>query len=364
MSRRILAFSRGRPTMCRWLRLPRSVPTRDGEPRAPGGVARRAPGGVHLVLGHGGDPHAARGLGARRRPERVADDRRAGRLHHGRSCTPSSTWPTSSRAARLPLLRQAGAAFNAARVLSSGLPVGRRLPLPDRGDAGRRLSGRHEDRGLLVPTGLGWSSASCGRARPGTASPYLTSGGAGMDWRSCPRGLVARARGGAIVVAAFRTVRISGSARRSMPERRRASSRAPRFATPPSATSAHGGSCTRCGLWGRSTCAPFRGRGRPWSAAIPLIAFATVVVAPWLVGGGWVSRRVGERQWLSCPSCGGALCALSASPRPPARRPRRLSAGVVSLRVSDSPQFSAWPRATVAGVHGHRPHDPTGSVSR
>jgi MFS family permease len=88
----------------------------------------------------------------------------------------------------------------------------------------------------------------------------------------------------------------------------------------------------------------FTGADAAWSAAIPLIAFATVGAgAVGCVGGGWVSRRAGERQVaLVSLAVSGAMCALSgfAQALPPAALVAYLMVWGVFV-VSDSPQFSA-----------------------
>jgi MFS family permease len=88
----------------------------------------------------------------------------------------------------------------------------------------------------------------------------------------------------------------------------------------------------------------FATRGEDWKGAIPLLAFATVAMGTvGCVVGGWVSRRVGERNVaLASLVASGTLCALSgfAYRLPPAPLLIFLLAWGFFV-VSDSPQFSA-----------------------
>ena len=88
----------------------------------------------------------------------------------------------------------------------------------------------------------------------------------------------------------------------------------------------------------------FASRGESWLKAIPLVAFATVAMgAVGCVVGGWVSRRVGERNVaLASLLTSGTLCILSglAYELPPVALLAFLLVWGFFV-VSDSPQFSA-----------------------
>jgi MFS family permease len=197
-------------------------------------------------------------------------------------------------------------------------------------------------------TGLGWRlGVLVGALVLGTASPYLIQAvGAGIDWRVlATAGSLSALLGGAIVVGAVpdgpylraRAAFDAGAALRV-------------FARPDFRYTAFGyfghmwelyAFWSLLGFYLRDR---FAGGDAGWSAAIPLIAFATVGVgAVGCVVGGWISRRVGERRVaLVSLVVSGAACALSgfaqALPAP------ALVAYLIVwgfFVVSDSPQFSA-----------------------
>jgi MFS family permease len=197
-------------------------------------------------------------------------------------------------------------------------------------------------------TGLGWRlGVLVGALVLGTASPYLIQAvGGGMDWRVlASAGSVLALVGGAIVVAALPD---GPHLRDRAPFDARAAARV--FESPAFRYTAFGYFGHMWELYALWALVAFYLRDRfvgadaAWSAAIPLVAFATVGVgALGCVGGGWASRRVGERQVaLVSLVVSGALCALSgfAHALPPAALVAYLLVWGVFV-VSDSPQFSA-----------------------
>jgi MFS family permease len=197
-------------------------------------------------------------------------------------------------------------------------------------------------------TGLGWRlGVLVGALVLGTAAPYLVqAAGVGADWRVlATAGSVLALAGGTLVVA---TVPDGPYLTTRAPFDARAAARV--FARPEFRYTAFGYFGHMWELYALWSLVAFYLRDRftgadaGWSAAIPLIAFGTVGAgALGCVAGGWVSRRVGERQVaLVSLIVSGGLCVLSgfAQALPaPALVAYLLVWGV--FVVSDSPQFSA-----------------------
>jgi MFS family permease len=197
-------------------------------------------------------------------------------------------------------------------------------------------------------TGLGWRlGVLVGALALGTASPYLVQAvGTGADWRVlATAGSVLALVGGALVVTMvpdgpYLTARAPFDARAAMRV----------FARPAFRYTAFGYFGHMWELYALWSLVAFYLRDRfvgadaVWSRAVPLIAFATVGIgAVGCVGGGWVSRRAGERKVaLVSLLVSGVMCALSGFAQalpPPALVAYLLAWGV--FVVSDSPQFSA-----------------------
>jgi MFS family permease len=242
-----------------------------------------------------------------------------------------------------------GAAFNAGFAWASG---GLPSALAFRFLTGVTLAGVYPVGMKIVAswfrTGLGWRlGVLVGALVLGTASPYLVqAAGAGADWRLlASAGSVLAAAGGSLVVAMVPDgPYLTGRA----PFDARAAARV--FAIPAfryTAFGYFGHMWELYALWSLVALFlrdRFTGADAGWSASIPLIAFATVGMgALGCVGGGWVSRRVGERRVaLVSLTTSGALCVLSGLAQalpPPALIGYLLVWGV--FVVSDSPQFSA-----------------------
>ncbi len=197
-------------------------------------------------------------------------------------------------------------------------------------------------------TGLGWRlGVMVGALVFGTATPYLIQAlGAGSSWRGLTSlGSASAVAGGLLIATAIGDgPYLSARARFDPTALLRV------FAHPPFRNTAFGyfGHMWELyALWslvGFYLAGSFAVRGAEWAKAIPLVAFATVAVgAVGCAAGGWISRRVGERD-VAIVSLGvsGTACALSgfAYALPPAALVAFLLVWGLFV-VSDSPQFSA-----------------------
>jgi MFS family permease len=191
--------------------------------------------------------------------------------------------------------------------------------------------------------GLGWRlGVLVGALGLGTASPYLVRAvGVGGDWRTLAGSASVAAVAAAVLVTAALADGpfLRGRARFDLTAAARVF-REPSFRLV--ALGYFGHMWELYALW---SLVLFFVAGRGWSASdSALVAFATVAAgAVGCVGGGWLSRRIGERRVaLGALVASAACCALSglayALPAP-------LLVGFLvlwgSVAVADSPQFSA-----------------------
>jgi MFS family permease len=197
-------------------------------------------------------------------------------------------------------------------------------------------------------SGLGWRlGILVGALTLGTSSSYLVQAlGSRVSWRSLTAvGSASALAGGLLVALALRDGPY-------LPARARFDPRviARVFAHPPFRNTAlgyFGHMWELYALWslvGFYLAGSLADRGPGWTAAIPVVAFATVAAgAIGCAAGGWISRRVGERDVaLVSLLVSGTLCVLSGPAHelpPPALVAFLLVWGV--FVVSDSPQFSA-----------------------
>jgi MFS family permease len=236
-----------------------------------------------------------------------------------------------------------GAALNAAFAwLASGLPTA----LVFRYLAGITLAGVYPVGMKIVASwfreGLGWRlGVLVGALALGTASPYLFQAlGAGRDWRL----LAGLASLSAVVGGLLVTFLLSDGpylrARATFDAR--AASRV--FRDPAFRYTAFGYFGHMWELYALWSLVGFYLAGRAGRSEIALAAFATVAAGfAGCAGGGWISRRVGERRVaLTALVASGTLCLLSglayALPTP-ALYAYLVGWGIVA--VADSPQFSA-----------------------
>jgi MFS family permease len=236
-----------------------------------------------------------------------------------------------------------GAAFNAAFAwIASGL--GQALVF--RYLAGITLAGVYPVGMKIVASwfreGLGWRlGVMVGALALGTASPYLIQAvGAGRDWRLLA-GLasLSAVAGGLLVELGLRD---GPHLRGRAPFDVRAAARV--FRDPAFRCTALGYFGHMWELYALWSLVGFFLAGRAGRSEIALAAFATVGAGfVGCVGGGWISRRVGERRVaLAALLASGTLCALSGFAHglaKPALYAYLVAWGIVA--VADSPQFSA-----------------------
>ena len=197
-------------------------------------------------------------------------------------------------------------------------------------------------------SGLGWRlGVMVGALVLGTSSPYLIQAlGAGWSWRALTSfGSLSAIAGGALVAAALGEGPYLPARARFDPTALVRIFRHAAFRH--SAFGYFGHMWELYAFWsllGFYLGASFAERGAVWTRGIPLVAFATVAMgAIGCVAGGWISRRVGERDVaLVSLIVSGTLCALSgfAFALPPAALVLYLLVWGAFV-VSDSPQFSA-----------------------
>ena len=236
-----------------------------------------------------------------------------------------------------------GAAFNAAFAwLASGLATA----LVFRYLAGITLAGVYPVGMKLVASwfreGLGWRlGVLVGALALGTASPYLVQAlGAGRDWRLLAGLASFSAVMGGLLVALL--LRDGPYLRTRAPFDARAAGRV--FNDPAFRYTAFGYFGHMWELYALWSLVGFFLAGRAGPSEIALAAFATVGAGfVGCAGGGWISRRVGERRVaLTALVASGTLCLLSglayALPTP-ALYAYLVGWGIVA--VADSPQFSA-----------------------
>jgi MFS family permease len=196
-------------------------------------------------------------------------------------------------------------------------------------------------------TGLGWRlGLMVGALNVGTASPYLLLAvGAALPWRwvAATASLLAAVGGGLVLVALEDGPHLAGRARFD------AGMMLKVFAHPPFRLTAFGYFGHMWELYAFWSLVSFylaaRFAGEPtWSTRLPLVSFLVLSAgALGCAGGGWISRRVGERRvalvslLASATLCAGSGLAFGLPPK--ALLAYLLAWGVVV--VSDSPQFSA-----------------------
>jgi MFS family permease len=242
-----------------------------------------------------------------------------------------------------------GAACNAGFAwLAHGLPAA----LVFRFLTGLTLAGVYPVGMKIVATwfrsGLGWRlGVMVGALTLGTATPYLIQalgGGAGWRWLTS-LGSASAVAGGILIATALGDGPYLPSRARFDPKVlfRVFAHRPFRY----TALGYFGHMWELYALWslvGFYLAGSFAAHGPRWTHAIPLVAFATVAMGTvGCVVGGWVSRRIGERNVaLASLLASGTLCALSgfAYGLPPVGLLVFLLAWGFFV-VSDSPQFSA-----------------------
>jgi MFS family permease len=235
-----------------------------------------------------------------------------------------------------------GAAFNAAFAWTA---TGLGSALLFRFLAGITLAGVYPVGMKIVASwfreGLGWRlGVLVGALALGTASPYLVQAlGVGRDWRTLAGVASLAAVAGGLLVLALPD---GPHLRERAPFDVRAAARVFRDrAFRYTALGYFGHMWELYALW---SLVAFFLAGRADRSEISLVAFATVGAGfVGCVGGGWISRRVGERRVaLAALVASGTLCALSgfayALPTP-VLYAYLVAWGIVA--VADSPQFSA-----------------------
>jgi hypothetical protein len=190
--------------------------------------------------------------------------------------------------------------------------------------------------------GLGWRlGVLVGALALGTASPYLVQAlGAGRDWRLLTGAASVAAVAGGLLVAFG--LRDGPYLRTRAAFDLRAAGRV--FRDPAFRYTAFGYFGHMWELYALWSLVGFYLAGKAPRAEIALVAFATVGAGfVGCAGGGWISRRVGERRVaLAALLASGTLCALSGLAHAlatPALYAYLVAWGIVA--VADSPQFSA-----------------------